>query len=175
MKKLRPHSVNTANDYDIHVTHRIEDSEVVIEFDVKTSMSHVSAEFCTEKLSNVGLWDFDVVEVFIQKKCEKNHYLELQVSPMNQKFALLVKEPRKDTTQVESLKSNITAKSTEFGFKAIFKIHASDIPGSSDEIYANFFACLGPKENRNYFALNINKEAEPDYHRPDLFEYIGSL
>jgi hypothetical protein len=175
MQKLRPHLVNTPNDYDIHVTHRVEGTRVVIDFDVQSKESHVSTEFCTDKLSNWGLWDFDVVEVFIQKKCEKNHYLELQVSPLNQKFALLVKEPRKETIEIKSLSSDISSTQTESGFKACFEIEVADIPGDSNEIYANFFACLGPKENRSYFALNINKEAEPDYHRPELFEYIGSL
>jgi hypothetical protein len=175
MQKLQSHSSNPSSDFEVHVDYRIQEKQVIVQFDVKATTSNVSTEYCDESLSNIGLWNHDVVEVFIQKKSELNHYLELQVSPLSQKFALLVKEPRKSTDPVDYIQSEISSVVNESGFSAKFLIHTSDIPGDSDEIYANFFSCLGPKDDRSYFALNINTETEPDYHRPDLFKYIGSL
>ena len=57
---------------------------------------------------------------------------------------------------------------------AIFKIPLSEIPGSGNKLYGNFFSCLG-SDTRSYYALNINTEDTPDFHRPDLFIKLGEL
>ena len=59
-------------------------------------------------------------------------------------------------------------------WKAVFKIPLSDIPGSGNKLYGNFFSCLG-SDTRSYYALNINSEDAPDFHRPELFVELGDI
>jgi hypothetical protein len=175
MKKLHAHAQNTDSSSEIYVDYKIQGEFVHVLFEVSTAEININEKFSQDNFDNFGLWDFDVVEVFIQKENKNNHYLELQISPANQKFALLIKKPRIETESYSPLNSKISSTKTSSGFKAEFFIHIDDIPGNSEHIKANFFCCLGPQENKSYFALNINQEVTPDFHRPELFISLGSL
>lgn len=175
MKNLRPHHNNPTNDYSVTFECNTSNNQVVIDLDVKASSLSLSEEFSCEGFGNWGLWDYDVVEVFLTRDEVNQHYIELQVSALSQKFALLVKKPRLLTESFNPKGSIIKGHRTSTGFSAQFCVDASDIPGSSSIIKGNFFSCLGPKDGRCYFAKNINIEAEPDFHRPELFLPIGKL
>ncbi len=168
MKNLKPHRNNP--DKEARVEYRIENQQdfIYLWFEVKVSKSHVSKKFESESTDNWGLWDFDVVEVFLQKS--PGNYIELQTSPLNQWFSLEIIKPREETAPLKSLgKSKIHGQLTEKGFQGEFIIDKSIIPGVGPNIYGNLTACLGSQEQRSYYALNINKEDCADFHRPELF------
>ncbi len=175
MIKLLPHHMNPTSDRSVYVDYHKNANNIVIEFNVVANELSTNKNFSLGPWDNQGLWDFDVVEVFLQGQSDDGAYLELQCSPLGQKFALLVKEPRKSTQQVTKLNSIVDVIEQEAdGFKVKFTVDASDIPGAFTHLKGNFFCCLGPAGQREYFALNINKEDTADFHRPDLFVSLES-
>lgn len=155
--------------------YNISNNSVNIHFEVIADYLCINDDFSFDRYDNEGLWDFDVVEVFISRSLNNLPYLELQVSPIGQKFALFIDEPRKKTRKVIDITVDIATELTTYGFKASFSIPKNLIPGDSNEIFANFFACLGDKEERSYFAFNVNNGTNPDYHLPKLFKKIGEF
>lgn len=127
--------------------------------------------FTQDYTKNWGLWNKDVVEAFLQlrssEKDLKAPYLEIQVSPLNQPFALIVTEPRKsyhppkvlDVTHEVSVDGRTWTSSLKLTLP-------SDLKGTIP--YGGFFACLD-HEPREFYALEPNPEANPDFHRPELF------
>lgn len=121
---------------------------------------------------NWGLWNKDVVEAFLQLRNDPTDlrapYLEVQVSPLGQPFALIIVEPRKTfhppasdfvfTTSV-NLEQRIWTAHMELTLPA-------EIRG--EHLYGGFFSCL-LEGNREYYALEPNPEDKPDFHRPELF------
>lgn len=175
MLELQAHPSSGPSAFRVFASFEVKKQSVIVDFDVHADSLNISNEFNKENWDNPGLWDFDVVEVFIQKKSSANHYLELQVSPADQKFALLVKTPREDYEKVIKLASKAVATRTDSGFKASFNIELKDIPGEGEEIFANFHACLGKKDSRSYFSYKLNEGKQADFHRPEFFERIGSI
>jgi len=183
MNKLIQHSSNPENTDVVSVDYQVTNKQVSIQFKVLTPQVHVSDEFTKEGFANHGLWNFDVVEVFIQKRETSSpaselitgDYLEIQCSPMNQKFALLVKKPRIEVEPIEALGTQFSAIEIPGGFEVEFTIPITDIPGDGADVYTNFCVCLGASDKRCYYALNINTEGKADFHRPDLFINIGKI
>lgn len=181
MYKLNPHKSNPKNDYNISCTHKVDDSLHCFSFTVNTAEQlNIEKSFLADSYKNEGLWNFDVAEVFIQKRDKSDNsgvfgpYLELQVSPLNQQFAYLITRPREEFAFPESLNSfKSRAQIIDGGFSAEIMIHDSDIPGVGDSVFVNLFACLGAKEKRCYFALNINNDTNADYHKPELFKCVN--
>lgn len=148
--------------------------QVVVEFQVQKRTGHAwqtDPVFTTDWSKNWGLWNKDVVEAFFQlRKDEDDHsapYLEIQVSPLNQPFALIITEPRKTffapkmldfTTQVELNDKFWTGKMTV--------TLPAELMGT--KLYGGFYACL-TTEPREFYALEPNPEQAPDFHRPELF------
>lgn len=170
---LRPHCMNPHKYSDIRVDIDFQVNELIVEFKVPLDEINISDEFSCDTYQNNGLWNFDVAEVFLKKGKETKEYLELQVSPKSQKFALLVLEPRRKTVLVDSLSSCIYGNFDHGVFSARFEIKSADIPGEGNEIFGNLFCCLGSEDKRCYFGANINNDEIPDYHRPDLFIKLG--
>jgi len=175
MLELHAHRSNPPSEHQVHLTYEVGENAVIVDFEVICPSLNLAEHFNIENWDNWGLWEHDVVEVFIQKKSSSNHYLELQISPLGQKFALLVKSPRKDFQKLTTLNTDAQAIKTDRGFRAQFNIDISEIPGEGSDLFANFHACLGPEKNRCYFSHIVNEELTPDYHRPDLFDRIGVI
>lgn len=176
MQILTPHHTNALKSAKIETTHCFRDNCLIVEFTVShLDNLNVCNSFSKDHYNNHGLWNFDVVEVFVQRASyHKQHvkYLELQISPLQQAFALFIDMPRIKTRDIRlfcELSSRLFSEQTTAGFNAKFEVALHDIPGEGDKLFGNFFACLGSKGNREYFALNINDEAVVDFHRPDLF------
>ena len=171
MKNLIAHKSNSFKDLEAQVSWELKDESIDFEFLIKSSIPfYTSDKFSSNYFDNKGLWDFDVVEVFLKKEGVK--YLEFQCSPLGQPFSYLIEKPRVSfdypsklniSTKVEVLDETI--------WKTWISIPYSDIPGSGTLITGNCFACLG-KETQ-YFALNINTDDRPDFHRPELFIDFG--
>lgn len=124
---------------------------------------------------NWGLWNKDVVEAFLQLRADpldlRAPYLEVQVSPLGQPFALLIVEPRKTFHPPASdlvFTSHVTLE------QRVWTAHMEiTLPAElrGDLLYGGFFSCL-LEGNREYYALELNPEEKPDFHRPELFQVL---
>lgn len=175
MLELQAHPISKPSDSAVKVNYHLGSDHLLVEFDVITHKMYTNNKYTQESWDNWGLWDTDVVEVFIKKDALNLEYLELQVSPLNQKFALLIKKPREDFSKASPKFTKIESLKTDKGFRARFVIDYKDIPGEGNELFANFHACLGPTDKREYFSFNLNPEANPDFHRPEYFKSIGKI
>lgn len=152
----------------------ISERVVTINFSVnkRNSQPWLADEVFTEDWSkNWGLWNTDVVEAFLQLREHNDDvrapYLEIQVSPLNQPFALIITEPRKlfAAPAVLDFSHEVTVEGRQWN--ATLKVTLpEDLQGKY--VYGGFFACLD-QNPREYFALEPNPEAAPDFHRPELF------
>ena len=175
MLELTGHRSNSINDHKVFVSYEINSDYMEVEFEVMTSELKTSEQFNQQNWDNWGLWEFDVVEVFIQKSHVKNHYLELEATPLNQKLALMIEKPREVFHKVELERTTVLSSKTDDGFSTKFKIYFDEIPGDSNELRGNFHACLSHREKRLYFSLNSNPEEQADFHRPELFQDLGEI
>lgn len=128
-------------------------------------------DMTTDWKKNWGLWDHDVVEAFLQLRKSPQDlaapYLEIQVSPLNQPFALIITEPRKTFFPPETLDFVTSVEEEGRIWKSSLKVKLpADLKGT--HLYGGFFACLdqGPRE---FYALEVNPEDKPDFHQPELF------
>lgn len=149
-------------------------SKVNIEFQVNKRTSapwNSDDSFGEDYKANWGLWNHDVVEAFLQLRSHADDvnapYLEIQVSPRNQPFALVITEPRKTYFAPEKLEFKTTSSHEGRIWSGSMEVSLpSDLKG--EFLYGGFFACLS-KEPREFFALEPNPEENPDFHRPELF------
>lgn len=147
---------------------------ITIEFQIQKRLGapwQSDANFSQDYSKNWGLWNKDVIEAFLQLRSDENDlsapYLEIQVSPLNQPFALIIKEPRKTYYAPDNLpfKTEVTLTDKLWSGKMEVTL-PEDLQG--DHLYGGFFSMIAidPKE---YYALNPNPEENPDFHRPELF------
>ena len=147
---------------------------VIIDFEMQKRLGvpwQTDPNFSTDYLKNWGLWNKDVVEAFLQLRSHEGDvqapYLEVQVSPLNQPFALIIKEPRKVYYPPENLifKTEVTLTDKLWTGKLEVEL-PPDLTG--DSLYGGFYACVSA-DPREYYALQPNIEVAPDFHRPELF------
>lgn len=152
----------------------LKDQDILIQFTVnkRSSRPWLSDEVFTSDWSkNWGLWNKDVVEAFLQLRSTpddtKAPYLEIQVSPLNQPFALIITEPRKIFAAPKVLDFFHEVSIDGRSWKTTMKVTLpADLKGT--DLYGGFFACLD-QDPREYFAFEPNPEQNPDFHRPELF------
>ena len=171
MEKISQHPLNFKPFYEVMVAYSLEASHFVIHFELKAPKLFYSEEFSKDSYSNWKLWEYDVAEVFLTKD-PNNGYLELQVSPLAQKLAVLIKRPREDYDIYPNFTGLATAEVTKSGFNATFHVPLSEIPGEGSAIFGNLTACLGAFGEQSYFSLIDHPSGEPDFHRPDLFKKL---
>jgi hypothetical protein len=127
--------------------------------------------FTSDWSKNWGLWNKDVVEVFIQPRKTFEDlgapYLELQVSPNNRPFALIITEPRKKFSPPQKLHFTHEVMLEGLNWDTNMKFTLPE-EFRGGEIFGNFFACLD-HDPREYYALELNPESNPDFHRTELF------
>lgn len=127
--------------------------------------------FGSDPRKNWELWNFDVVESFLQPRRDvtSTHapYLELQVSPLNQPLALMILKPRVAVYVPLHLKLEHKVELTPTRWLTTLKV---ELPEELDrgELHGGLFACLGSGP-RSFLALNPNPDERPDFHRPELF------
>ena len=170
---LKRHSPGHAG-HSVKVNWNIEDRLVTIDFSVtKRSRRPWLSDpiFSSDWSANWGLWNKDVVEAFLQLRSHsddlKAPYLEIQVSPLNQPFALVITEPRKVFGAPKKLDFSHDVVVDEKTWTSTLSITLPDeLQGS--QLFGGFFACLD-HEPREFYALEPNQEVNPDFHRPELF------
>ena len=169
MYLLEAHSSNSKSDVSCHAEVKNSQNRIDIYFKVDNYFPNICDSFSKDYRENEGLWNFDVCEAFLS--FGDSSYLEIQSSPNDSPFAYMIKKPREDfyiPKKLDLIVSNTTYKKRWISTLSISK---KDIPGSGS-LVGNLFVCLGPKDKRLYFALNINSESNPDFHRPDLFKEL---
>lgn len=162
------------SDHRIKVDWQVSGRVVTLEFQIQKRMGppwQTDEVFTEDWSKNWGLWNKDVVEAFLQLRKNpedtKAAYLEIQLSPLNQPFALIVTDPRKTFFAPKNLIHTSEVILTDKMWTAKLEVTIpEEIAG--DLIFGGFFACLGATA-REYYALNPNPEMNPDFHRPDLF------
>lgn len=134
----------------------------------------VNPSYGADPRKNWELWNWDVVEAFLQLRSAPEDftapYLELQVSPLNQALALVIRKPRVSVYTPLALvfKSHVETDADGYSMRAQVRL-PSELQGV--ELWGGLFACLG-QSPREYWALGPNPEANPDFHRPELFERL---
>lgn len=151
-----------------------DNDQLIVKFQVKTKDLNTDDSYSLVGWKNEGLWDLDVVELFLTRENSKGAYLELEISPLGQKVAILVKEARNDFEDYIPRSIEATSDLTADGFEANFNISLSDLPGSGMNVFGNAHACLG-KLSRNYFSLFDCGKGKPDFHRPEYFQAVDNI
>ena len=168
MEKLSQHTLNFNPEIQVRYEFELSNDMVIVDFEVKSPLLSIGTHFDQETYDNWKLWEYDVVEVFLSKS-PNNGYLELQISPNNQKLAVLIKEPRKIYDIYPNFTGTAHSNVTNSGFNATFHVPLNEIPGRGEDIFGNLSACLGPHGKQSYFSLIEHPEGNPDFHRPDYF------
>ena len=121
--------------------------------------------------SQWGLWDFDVFEIFIQKRFSPkqfdNPYTEFQISPLGQFFILEILKRRE---------LHYTPLHQPFSFESKME-HCWNgfitFPKEQGvEYYFNFTSIQGPPEERNHYASVGDFTKPADFHCPHLFRKV---
>lgn len=170
---LKKHG-NSHAGHSIKVEWSSDDRGIEMKFTVQKRSSkawNTDELFTPDWEKNWGLWNKDVVEAFLQLRTQAGDltapYLEIQLSPLNQPFALLITEPRKIFAPPKALEFSHASAQEGKLWTATMKVKFPE-ELSLGELYGGFFACLD-QEPREFYALEPNPEANPDFHRPELF------
>jgi hypothetical protein len=110
-----------------------------------------------------GLWDYEVVEVFLVG--ENGRYLEAEFGPHGHHLLLKLDGPR-DIVERELPLTYHAAISGE-RWKGRARISRAYIPESV--VRLNLYSIHGPAEDRRYLAWSPVPGTEPDFHQPSLF------
>lgn len=158
----------------LQVTMRLHEGELQVDFEVRTPGPHFVNPALTGGVSHWGLWDWDVVELFLSVSDEC--YYEFQVSPLGQFFELQIFEPRKRFDRTfHSPGARFTASSlTPQGWCAQMRLPLQELrwDGNLRKLRGNAFAILGPPEQKTYWSLFLPQQARPDFHRPEFFQQL---
>lgn len=149
------------------------DRECIVRFEVAGADPVVNPDLSREESAH-GLWDWDVVEVFIAHPT-LDRYFEFQISPLGQHFELEVLEPRKRTNaDYRSGFKKRAVRVSDDAWTATFQIPWTALGWPSEHkgartVRGNAFAILGSSESRSYWSLFTPPQETPDFHRPQEF------
>lgn len=174
---LHPHSIRPDSPFRVEGELQRQGARVRWNLRVQAPANHVwrtGAQFGNDPRKNWELWNFDVVESFLQLRAHPDDtsapYLELQVSPLGQPLCLIIQRPRVSfyTPLGLSFRPEVRLAPGLWETQVDVELPASFPAG---ELYGGLFACLG-ENPRSFHALNPNPEERPDFHRPELFRRL---
>jgi hypothetical protein len=116
-----------------------------------------------------GLWNYEVVEVFISD-VQGEQYSEIELSPWGHFLGLRFCAPRVRDGDPFFFRTEATRTETRWSCKATLE-RAFLPPGPAR---ANAFSIHGPGDSRRYLAASPSGSEEPDFHRPADFPRIFS-
>ena len=165
--------------YQVEVSTRlIEGGILEANFQVRSDFSpYVNPKLHLE-YSQWGLWEWDVVELFVSCSGDADirplncPYYEFQLSPLGQFFELKVFEPRKKMDQ--SFKSGFSHSVERFekgNWNAQMKIALEPLGWDRrpESVVGNAFAILGESPQRTYWSRYLDSQVKPDFHLPSEF------
>ena len=113
-----------------------------------------------------GLWDFEVVEIFLVG--HDGEYLEAEFGPHGHHLLLWLNAPREISKK--HLPVDYTAKIQDnrwFGYAQIDRVH---LPSPVHRF--NIFAIHGTHEERRYLCYQALDTPKPDFHQPQRFPLL---
>jgi hypothetical protein len=110
-----------------------------------------------------GLWDFEVVELFLSG--DGNRYLEVELGPHGHHLALILEGKRNIIEK--KLPLEYTALIRGSRWRGTAAVPAAYIPGG--RLTGNLYAIYGPAEARIHLALYPLGGDAPDFHRLEDF------
>lgn len=116
-----------------------------------------------------GLWEFEVVELFLLGRDE--HYLEIELGPHGHWLALAL-EGRREVIDA-SVPIGFDASIRESRWRGRAQIPRSALPPGLDR--ANAYAIHGMGASRRYLAMTPVPGPHPDFHRLECFEPIPRI
>lgn len=125
-----------------------------------------------------GIWNFDVVEVFIGDNPNIKKYFEFVISPLNQKIDVKhnknkSKEESFDTIWNSNWQTAVKIDDNRKIWIAEFRIPFSAISTEKIEnnkkFRFNLFRCHDKDPNRKYLAMNATFTDRPSFHVPEKF------
>lgn len=111
-----------------------------------------------------GLWDYEVVELFLAN--DSGHYLELEFGPHGHYLALQFSGVRQLQRRDIPLSYQTTIKGAGWQGKA--QAQASCLPNQLNRV--NAYAIHGLGQRRRYLAAHAVPGLRPDFHQPHLFQ-----
>jgi hypothetical protein len=156
----------------VSVALALQGDELTVRFDVTAASSHSNPALARDA-AQWGLWDWDVVELFIQPRANDPTYYEFQVSPLDQFFELEIFEPRKRFNKEYSSGFGHKASSRPGGWTAEMRISLAKLGwnGEATTLRGNAFAIIGggAPSPRSYWSLFLSQQQKPDFHLPEKF------
>lgn len=145
-------------------------TELLVRIEVRGFEPHVQADLGPAGSGpHWGLWESDVVEIFIAEPGTHLPYYEFQISPLGQYFELEILEPRKKINRDYRSGGKWSAKRVgDDAWDALFRI-----PWKTPQILCNVFAVLGESAEKRHLGLFTPPQAEPDFHLPEYFSEIS--
>ncbi|HEY3128396.1 MAG TPA: carbohydrate-binding family 9-like protein [Acidobacteriota bacterium] len=139
---------------------------------------YVNEEWSREE-SVYGLWERDVVEVFLRPEISEA-YFEFEVSPLSQWLDTLVRRPRKDVdfgwrsglkvqSEIDSQRKLWTAGLTIPTKPMMDALRLRSEPKSGDIWKTNLFRVSGNEPSREYLTWQPTFTTQPDFHVPEAF------
>jgi hypothetical protein len=157
---------------DVRVGFALVGDRLEVEFVTRAPELRSNAAFGAEG-SHWGLWDWDVVEVFVSTG--GSGYFEFQVSPLNQGFELRIFEPRKrfdrDFRCAWTHEASVSgaAGAREWSARMSLPLRELGWDGDSGKLRGGAFAILGETPTRGYWSLFLPPQQKPDFHLPAEF------
>ncbi|MBX3299626.1 MAG: carbohydrate-binding family 9-like protein [Acidobacteria bacterium] len=146
-----------------------------IKFDAEQNEPLVVSKSPDLKRKTIGLWDRDVLEIFIAPDRAKPHkYFEFELAPTGEWIDLGIEvTPTERKTDWEYASGMSSAVRTEDGKVVMaMKIPFSALgkaPKTGDLWMGNLFRCVGRDPGRGYLAWRPTRTEKPNFHVPDVF------
>jgi hypothetical protein len=114
-----------------------------------------------------GLWEFEVVELFLLGMSER--YLEIELGPHGHHLVLRLRGPR--GVEASGLPLDYTCEIRGARWTGRARVPRTDLPPGLHA--CNAYAMHGRGARRRYLAAHAVGGAAPDFHRLDGFEPLG--
>jgi hypothetical protein len=116
-----------------------------------------------------GLWDYEVVEIFLVAK--NGHYTELEFSPHGHYLTLRLDAPRSILAKEEVLQYHAKINGNRWKGQSI--VPEKLLPKQIHRV--NFFAIHGQNELRQYLCHSPLPHEKPDFHQTERFPLFPKI
>lgn len=152
------------------------DTALYVLFEASQSEPLVVSEKPDTSQKTVGLWDRDVLEIFIAPDTsQRNKYFEFEIAPTGEWIDLGIdatSQKRKTDLDYESgmtSAAKIEKDKVVMAIKIPWEAFGVPRPKIGDVWLGNLFRCVGKGETRGYLAWQPTKTAKPNFHVPEKF------
>ena len=113
-----------------------------------------------------GLWQRDVVELFVATESEAGGYTEFEASPCGQWLALRFSAPRQRRIGLATPRPEVAVQLGAHEHRVLLSVALAELPFRCARGRLGLFRIHGREPARGYLALTPNGSARPDFHRP---------